>query len=121
MKITTNTTDNVALKPSEIAVEGKVEWGKESPVFEFREGDYVLVAEALGSALEGKDFLGTHLFVELPDVDAQLIATLIVYRNDEGEIADIVPVWWEMHTYSPDDGTERLNDFSFKTLVKILV
>ena len=50
-----------------------------------------------------------------------MVLSAVVYRRDmmqpEGMIrivADVIPVWWEMHTEI--DGQEQLNDFSFNQL-----
>ena len=88
--------------------------------FEFSHEDYSQVAEQLTEAIGERDFLSTTLTVTLGTFDATLIATLIIYRIPEGDIRDVVPVWWEMHTYDSDTGEEVLNDFSFGELRQML-
>ena len=39
------------------------------------------------------------------------------YRN----IADIVPVWWELHAYEGDEGLERLNDATFEKIKQHII
>lgn len=39
----------------------------------------------------------------------------IIYRNEFGQIKDIVPIWWEFSSVAPDKG-EVLNDFSFNKI-----
>lgn len=90
--------------------------GKECATIEFSHADYAQVRTLLEEAIDGSDFFSATVTSEHPAFEAELVATIIVYRNPEGEIYDLVPVWWEMHTYDPSTGEELLNDFSFRTL-----
>lgn len=105
MKATTKTT--AAATPNS---------GKERAIIEFSNADYAQVRACLLEAIDGSDFFSATVTSEHPAFESELVATIIVYRNSEGEIYDLVPVWWEMHTYDPDTGEELLNDFSFRTL-----
>ena len=78
------------------------------------------MASHLLEAIGERDFLSTTLAITFDTFDATLIATLIIYRTPEGDIRDVVPVWWEMHTYDLTDGKECLNDFSFGELRGLL-
>ncbi len=89
-------------------------------ICEFSPNDYSQVAERLREAIGERDFLSTTLSVTFDTFDATLIATLIIYRTPEGNIRDVVPVWWEMHTCDLADGEEWLNDFSFGELRGLL-
>ena len=89
-------------------------------IITFSHEDYLQVAEQLLEAIGERQFFSTNLTVELDTFDATLIATLIIYRTPEGDIRDVVPVWWEMHTYEPDTYEELLNDFSFGELRGLL-
>lgn len=58
-------------------------------------------------------------------IDCSLSLSAVIYRQriespDKSEliISDIIPVWWEFHTY--DEGSEILNTFSFNELRKII-
>ena len=58
---------------------------------------------------------------EYGDVFCRMTLSAVIYRQsqpDEGcsicAITDIIPVWWEFHTFI--DGDEVLNDFSFNEL-----
>lgn len=84
-------------------------------VAEFLPSDYSIVAAALTEAIGDKGFVAATIETSHPYFFAKLVATLIIYRDAEGEVTNVVPVWWEMHTYD-EDGIERLNDFSFSTL-----
>lgn len=84
-------------------------------VAEFLPSDYSIVAAALTEAIGDKGFVAATIETSHPYFFAKLVATLIIYRDAEGEVTNVVPVWWEMHTYD-EDGIERLNDFSFATL-----
>lgn len=89
-------------------------------ICEFSPEEYSQVAECLLEAIGERDFLSTTLAITFDTFDATLIATLIIYRTPEGDIRDVVPVWWEMHTCDLTDGKERLNDFSFGELRGLL-
>ena len=89
-------------------------------IFEFSPEDYSQVANQLLEEIGERQFLSTTLTVELDTFDATFIATLIVYRTSEGDIRDVVPVWWEMHTCESDTCEEVLNDFSFGELRGLL-
>ncbi len=65
--------------------------------------------------------------IELVDSDMEIrfVSTLIPYFSIEKtdrekiyELQNIVPVWWEIHTLSPDG--EVLNDFDFEKLKELL-
>ncbi len=56
--------------------------------------------------------------------ECEFRASLIIYHRiesfpegDQVVIRDIVPIWWEFHTYTRD-GEELLNDFDFDILKK---
>lgn len=89
-------------------------------ICEFSPEEYSQVASHLLEAIGERDFLSTTISVTFGTFDATLIATLIIYRTPEGDIRDVVPVWWEMHTHDLTDGKERLNDFSFGELRGLL-
>ncbi len=89
-------------------------------ICEFSPEEYSQVAECLLEAIGERDFLSATLSVTFDTFDATLIATLIIYRTPEGDIRDVVPVWWEMHTHDSATGEEWLNDFSFGELRGLL-
>lgn len=88
---------------------------------EFSDADYTQVAECVAEAIDGRDFLSATLTTFHPNFEAELILTLIIYRNFDEEVEEVVPVWWEMHTYDLDTGDEHFNDFSFATLREVLI
>ena len=58
---------------------------------------------------------------EWESVECRMVLSAVVYRRTEhypeGErsvVADMVPVWWEFHTYV--NGEEVLNNFSFNEM-----
>lgn len=60
------------------------------------------------------------------EAECQMKASLIIYHKrlelPEGDIdiiEDLVPVWWEFHTYI--DGDEVLNDFDFSILKEYII
>lgn len=93
----------------------------------FSSTDYEVLAELLGERIAASDFFSGTIECECGDFSARLIASLIIYRTPRssappsgGEIYDIVPIWWEMHTLLTD-GSEVLNDFELRTLVPLLI
>lgn len=94
---------------------------KERTEVEFLSDDYAVVAEQLAGEIEGKPFLSATITTLHPNFEAELILTLIIYRTREGEVSDVVPVWWEMHTYDLESGEELPNDFSFGNLREVLI
>lgn len=81
---------------------------------------YRLVAERLHDAIGSSDFYSGTIAVSDAEFDYQLRVTVIVYRHggdpdsSRRPITDLVPVWWEFHSFDPDG--ERLNDFDFALL-----
>lgn len=63
---------------------------------------------------ETKFFSGS---VELDSDEGDYYARLILTAMDKD--GNIVPVWWEFHTYQP--GGEVLNDFQFDELDKYMI
>lgn len=70
-------------------------------------------------------FSGSAAFV-FEGVACRLRISVIVYRRTErlpegtfSVITDLVPVWWEFHTESDEEG-EMLNDFSFDEMRSVL-
>lgn len=94
---------------------------KVSNMIEIRPSDYAAVARELAERIESTDFVNTTVHTSDDMFDSSLTATLIVYRSEcpsatsMRPIIDVVPVWWEFHTYTPD-GDEQINDFSFAEL-----
>ena len=65
-------------------------------------------------------YSGTFEF-EFEELFCQMALSAVVYHQsqpDEGykscAVADMIPVWWEFHTYRDEE--ELLNDFSFNEL-----
>ena len=60
--------------------------------------------------------------MEWEDVLCHVVLSAVVYRHEEqypggrmaSLISDIVPVWWEFHTFI--DGQEVINNFSFNEM-----
>ena len=76
------------------------------------------LTDAIGAA---NYYSGTVAF-DFDGIACRLLTSVIVYRRTErlpeGEyslLTDLVPVWWEFHTESDEEG-ELLNDFSFDEL-----
>lgn len=78
-------------------------------------------AEVLHSLLEDigeRSYFSGSVVTHHREFTSHLKTTLIIYRDrtlPELPVSDIVPVWWEMSTTTPE-GEELLNDFSLATL-----
>lgn len=96
-------------------------------MIEISHQEYQRVADTLAPHLHSTDFYAGRTECTHNGYTSELIATLIVYRQPlhntdlptERHVIDVVPVWWEFHTYCPD-GNEVLNDFSFSQLKPLL-
>lgn len=82
---------------------------------------YGRVAEIIVDRLGQTDYLSENFEFEADGVLCRLLFSAVVYRKrlyvPEGEfdvLSDLVPVWWEFHTFDAEG--EMLNDFSFKEL-----
>ncbi|MCM1151555.1 MAG: hypothetical protein NC209_02820 [Alistipes sp.] len=82
---------------------------------------YRQVAAQLTEAIGARGYFSGSIEGETSDAEWRLTVSAIVYREHvsapDGEydaISDLVPVWWEFHTFAPDG--ETLNDFSFSEL-----
>ena len=87
---------------------------------------YLEVADHLASVANDGGYFSGSFDVVFGDVECHVILSAIIYHRTlslpEGRevdvISDVVPVWWEFHTYI--DGEEMLNDFSFDRLREYL-
>ena len=82
---------------------------------------YGRVAEIITDRIGHTDYLRESFEFECDGVLCKMLFTAVLYRKrhamPEGEyevVADIVPIWWEFHTFCEDG--EMLNDFSFNEL-----
>ncbi len=97
---------------------------------EINPNDYAYVAANLAAEIEARNFFSGTIRTEHDGFESELLATLIIYRQKAlpeegpttllGPIVDVVPVWWEFHTFDPD-GEEVLNDFSFSDIKPLLI
>ena len=91
-----------------------------------QEEDYAAVAERLLDRIGMREYFNGTVECAHGEFCSALTATLIIYRSPyhsplsrTGPIEEIVPVWWEFHTTTPEG--ERDNDFSFRTLKEYLL
>lgn len=73
-------------------------------------------AHSINSCFEGEDYAFS--------LSAIIYRTRIIPQTcdqpaEGGDIMDIVPIWWEFHSYN-EDGEETDNDFAFSELKKYL-
>lgn len=53
---------------------------------------------------------------ELEGVKYKFAISLVIYRDKDGIIEDLIPIWYEFETFVNDEGAK--NDFSFEELRK---
>lgn len=80
----------------------------------------------LCSEIGNKDYYSGVIDFSLGDVECSLHLSAVIYHSTdyytEGGctyLSDIIPVWWEFHTYN-QEGEELLNNFSFNELRELL-
>ena len=83
-----------------------------------------VLAEILDS-VGNRGYYSGRLELEHEGVTCVMSLSAVIYRSEERypeglvqRIVDMVPVWWEFHTFL--DGDELLNDFSFNYLRQYL-
>ena len=82
---------------------------------------YYEIAQRLCDAIDGESYFSGSVSFVYEDVECRLTLSVIVHRDrvstsetECNQILNLVPVWWEFHTY--DQGVEMVNDFSFTDL-----
>lgn len=86
---------------------------------------YEEVKSRLIEAIDDRNYFSGHVECSYEGWECRLVCSCFVYRTTEllpegvaHPITDLVPVWWEFHT--ADSEAERLNDFSFSELRRLL-
>ena len=87
---------------------------------------YEALAQKLLEEIGWRNYISTTLEVEDGDRFFRFVCAAVIYRRDEQwpegvfeVISDIVPVWWELHSFQ--DGEEVLNDATFNELKRYLI
>ena len=82
---------------------------------------YREVLTRLLDEISSRGYYSGALEFEYWGVECRMVLSAVIYRDEvqypEGAfsvVADIVPVWWEFHTFI--DGEEVVNNFSFNEL-----
>ncbi|MFR5363056.1 hypothetical protein [Alistipes finegoldii] len=86
---------------------------------------YQEVAARLADAVDGENYFSGSLAFRFGDTACRFTASVIVYRTrlsqpegDAEPVSDLVPVWWEFHTFSAEG--EMLNDFDFSEMKRFV-
>lgn len=93
-------------------------------IIEITDADYRLVANRLLNAIGSCDYFNGTVKCCHDDFYSSLTVSLLIYKTSPTPIVamndttDIIPVWWEFHTTTPEG--EIMNDFSFSTLKEYL-
>ena len=83
---------------------------------------YLEVAERLSALIGSLNYYSGWFEFESDELSCRMVLSIFIHRHKEtlpeGRVVDvidnIIPVWWEFHTYV--DGEEVLNNFSFNEL-----
>ncbi len=93
----------------------------------FGEKDYTLVKQSLLVAIGESNYFSGKIHTDHNGFCSVLTISVIIYRDREQPecpVCDIVPIWWQMATYSNFDGEGELckecpNDFEFCDLRRV--
>lgn len=84
------------------------------------------VALRLCDAINGDSYFSGSITGNFDDTEWRLTLSVIIYRREEcapegisHPITNLVPVWWEIHTF--DNNSEILNDFEFSELKEYIL
>lgn len=88
-------------------------------MYSFKPEIYEELSSEICLSLEDYCYFSGSVEVADDDVVCRLVASLIIYRRNVALLSDerdiilnVVPVWWECHTFA--DGEEVENDFDFE-------
>ena len=83
------------------------------------ENIYRQTAQTLRDAIASEQYFNGSIEFPCGPHHCQMKATLIVYRNPNGTIHELVPVWWEFHLTGLTGEIDT--DFSWAELKKFLM
>ena len=82
---------------------------------------YHRLSEELVDRIGGRGYFSGSIELEYGDVTCRLVLSAVIYFSEQEDVqgyervlSEVVPVWWEFHTYAPSE--EVINDFSFGDL-----
>lgn len=76
------------------------------------------IADSLLARIGDENFFNGTVEYDTDEFYSALKCTLIICRNEDGEILSVLPVWWE-YTMNFEDG-EHWNDFSWQEFDRFL-
>lgn len=84
--------------------------------------DYETIIDDISSSINFKNSYFTKSFDGIigDNIKYTLYISCLAYKDDE-KITDIVPIWWEFHTYNDAIYDEFMNDFNFNFFKKMLI
>lgn len=81
---------------------------------------YAEVLEQIAYDAQGKDWIWSNIWGELDLADLtytyKLDTSLIIYRDEEGELESFVPIYWNLTVFDQDE--EIPHDFTFHQLIE---
>jgi len=72
---------------------------------------YGEIALLLKDRIEGLGFFNGSVGYDTEEFYSELTCTLIIYRDGNGRLSNVAPVWWEYHLFMSDG--EQLTDFDW--------
>lgn len=73
------------------------------------------VSELSENAYVQKTIQGDFVAEDGRIIEYDFIICAVLYRDGDGKLIDIVPVWWEFRTYD-ETNMEEINDFLFSDM-----
>ena len=73
------------------------------------------VSKLSENAYVQKTIKGDFVSVDGRIIEYDFIINAVLYRDGDGKLIDIVPVWWEFRTYN-ETNMEEINDFLFSDM-----
>lgn len=93
-------------------------------LYNLTQNDYQTIINDVISIINFNNVYFTHKFKGLinNDIQYEFNISLFIYKNKiDNTIKDIVPIWWEFHTYDDFIYNEYMNDFNFELFKKMLI
>lgn len=84
--------------------------------------DYETIIDDISSLINFKNSYFTKSFDGIigDNIKYTFNISCLAYKDDE-KVTDIVPIWWEFHTYDDVIYDEFMNDFNFNFFKKMLI
>lgn len=95
-------------------------------MYEITSQIYEKTAQRLCDLVGNRNYFSGVIEFSHEETECRMVTSLIIYHkrvempdDNFDVIEDIIPVWWEFHTFI--DGEERINDFDFSLLKEQII